>query len=180
VLLDVRVTRIRACECWCRWHVSRVSWCSEVCVLLCVCVCGVHSCRQMQTTLIQCSATNVWILPCNWLQGLMRLRSMSKCWLCLGSHMACKLFDILFRLVKWFCIWCSWCHCHPIISCSSKIQIGFTFLVPAYPGCPGKEAVKQMLCLSVSDVVYWTGGDLKVICNDFLVVKVNCWSHALI
>jgi len=27
-------------------------------------------------------------------------------------------------------------------SCSSKIQIGFTFLVPAYPGCPGKEAVK--------------------------------------
>jgi len=28
------------------------------------------------------------------------------------------------------------------VSCSSKIQIGFTFLVPAYPGFPGKEAVK--------------------------------------
>ena len=28
------------------------------------------------------------------------------------------------------------------VSCSSKIQIGFTFLVPAYPGCPGKEAIK--------------------------------------
>jgi len=28
------------------------------------------------------------------------------------------------------------------VSCSSKIQIGFTFLVPAYPGCPGKGAVK--------------------------------------
>jgi len=28
------------------------------------------------------------------------------------------------------------------VSCSTKIQIGFTFLVPAYPGCPGKEAVK--------------------------------------
>ena len=27
------------------------------------------------------------------------------------------------------------------VSCSSKIQIGFTFLVPAYPGCPRKEAV---------------------------------------
>ena len=26
----------------------------------------------------------------------------------------------------------------------SKIQIGFTFLVPAYPGCPGKEAVKWL------------------------------------
>ena len=32
------------------------------------------------------------------------------------------------------------------ISCSSKIQIGFTFLVPAYPGCPGKEAVKWLWC----------------------------------
>ena len=34
------------------------------------------------------------------------------------------------------------------VSCSSKIQIGFTFLVPAYPGCPGKEAVKWLLLLS--------------------------------
>jgi len=31
------------------------------------------------------------------------------------------------------------------VSCSSKIQIGFTFLVPAHPGCPGKEAVKWLL-----------------------------------
>jgi len=30
------------------------------------------------------------------------------------------------------------------VSCSSKIQIGFTFLVPAYPVCPGKEAVKWL------------------------------------
>jgi len=29
------------------------------------------------------------------------------------------------------------------VSCSSKIQIGFTFLVPAYRGCPGKEAGKR-------------------------------------
>ena len=27
------------------------------------------------------------------------------------------------------------------VSCFSKIQIGFTFLVPAYPGGPGKRAV---------------------------------------
>jgi len=33
------------------------------------------------------------------------------------------------------------------VSCPSKIQIGFTFLVPAYPGCPGKEAVKWLLLL---------------------------------
>ena len=30
------------------------------------------------------------------------------------------------------------------VSCSSKIQIGFTFLVLAYLGCPGKEAVKWL------------------------------------
>ena len=35
------------------------------------------------------------------------------------------------------------------VSCSSKIQIGFTFLVPSYPGCPGKEAVKWLLLLSL-------------------------------
>ena len=30
------------------------------------------------------------------------------------------------------------------VSCSSKIQIGFTFLVPAQPGSPGKRAVKRV------------------------------------
>jgi len=34
------------------------------------------------------------------------------------------------------------------ISCFSKIQIGFTFLVPAYPGSPGKRAVKRV-CVCV-------------------------------
>ena len=30
------------------------------------------------------------------------------------------------------------------VSCFSKIQIGFIFLVPAYPGSPGKRAVKRV------------------------------------
>ena len=30
-----------------------------------------------------------------------------------------------------------------------KIQIGFTFLVPAYPGSPGKRAVKRV-CVCVA------------------------------
>ena len=29
------------------------------------------------------------------------------------------------------------------VSCSSKIQIGFTFLVPAHPGGPGQRAVER-------------------------------------
>jgi len=34
------------------------------------------------------------------------------------------------------------------VSCFSKIQIGFTFLVPAHPGSPGKRAVK-CVCVCV-------------------------------
>jgi len=30
------------------------------------------------------------------------------------------------------------------VSCFSKILIGFTFLVPAHPGSPGKRAVKRV------------------------------------
>ena len=33
----------------------------------------------------------------------------------------------------------------PTVSCSSKIQIGFTFVVPAHLGSPGQRAVKRML-----------------------------------
>ena len=33
------------------------------------------------------------------------------------------------------------------VSCSSKIQMGFTFLVPAHPGSPGQRAVKRV-CVS--------------------------------
>jgi len=35
------------------------------------------------------------------------------------------------------------------VSCFSEIQIGFTFLVPAYPGSPGKRAVKQVCVLGL-------------------------------
>jgi len=31
------------------------------------------------------------------------------------------------------------CHCRLIISYFIEIQIGLTFLVPSYPGCPGKD-----------------------------------------
>ena len=48
------------------------------------------------------------------------------------------------------------------VSCYSKIQIGFTFLVPAHPGSPGKRAVKS-LCVSLEleqcfDAVGWVAG----------------------
>ena len=37
------------------------------------------------------------------------------------------------------------------VSCFSKIQIGFTFLVPAHPGCPGQMAVR----IRVGVLVLW-------------------------
>ena len=44
------------------------------------------------------------------------------------------------------------------VSCFSKIQIGFTFLVPAHPGSPGQRAVKRV-CVCVC---YFTQTALKV------------------
>ena len=46
------------------------------------------------------------------------------------------------REVQMICIWSSCCHCYPIISCFIKIQTQLIFLVPAYLGYPGKEAIK--------------------------------------
>jgi len=72
---------------------------------------------------------SIWPVKIDW-RGAVLL------WLSIGSEM------------QMICMWFSQCHCHPIISCFLKIQNGFTFLVPAYPGCPGKEAVKQVLACS--------------------------------
>ena len=40
------------------------------------------------------------------------------------------------------------------VSCSSKIQIGFTFLVPAHPGSPGKRAVKRVCARCVGPTLF--------------------------
>jgi len=39
------------------------------------------------------------------------------------------------------CIWPS--------SCFSKIQIGFSFLLPAHPGSPGKKPLNWCVCVCV-------------------------------
>jgi len=39
------------------------------------------------------------------------------------------------------------------VSCFSKIQIGFTFLVPAHVGIPGQRAVKRVCVCVMSDPV---------------------------
>ena len=44
------------------------------------------------------------------------------------------------------------------VSCFSKIQIGFTFLVPAHPGSPGNRAVIRVLLVVVLDKAYYCIG----------------------
>jgi len=50
-------------------------------------------------------------------------------------------------VLVWLSVWIKmqmicWCHYHPVISCFIKVQIGLTFLMPAYLCCPGKEAIE--------------------------------------
>ena len=52
------------------------------------------------------------------------------------------------------------------ISCFSKIQIGFTFLVPAHLGSPGKRGIKRVcVCVCVCVPTRWrqkpTGIDME-------------------
>jgi len=59
------------------------------------------------------------------------------------GHPACKKQSG--GVLAWLSVWsevqiCIW----PTVSYSSKIRIGFTFLVTTYPGCPGKEAIKWL------------------------------------
>jgi len=82
--------------------------------------------------------------------------------------------EFAFRKVQMIYIWSSGCHCHPVISCFIKIQMGLTFLVLAYPGCPRKEAVKQasvfwwinVLFIAWMLIVCWQAGHLT--CKNLL------------
>ena len=42
------------------------------------------------------------------------------------------------------------------VSCFSKVQIGFTFLVPAHPGSPGQRAAKRVrVCVCMCNEIFW-------------------------
>jgi len=59
------------------------------------------------------------------------------------------------------------------VSCFSKIQIGFTFLVPAHPGSPGKRAVKRVcVCVHTRIVVVYS----KFHQNQFRGFGASGWS----
>ena len=50
------------------------------------------------------------------------------------------------------------------ISCFSKIQIGFTFLVPAHPGSPGKRAIKRVCVCNHTFQHFSSSSDVTCVC----------------
>jgi len=65
------------------------------------------------------------------------------------GHLACKSLSggVLAWLSVWSAVQLHMAQLMPLpltVSCFSKIQIGFTFLVPAHPGSPGQRAVKLL------------------------------------
>jgi len=78
-------------------------------------------------------------------------------------------------LVCW-CVYLSGTRCSlaygpadAIVSCFSKIQIGFTFLVPAHTGIPRKRAV-EYVCTAVSKKIK--------VCSYFRPHRVHCTDAA--
>jgi len=62
------------------------------------------------------------------------------------------------------------------VSCFSKIQIGFTFLVPAHPGSPRKRAVKRVCVMFVDKVHGYVVGGTEVVVKSFW--SVSQWSES--
>jgi len=68
------------------------------------------------------------------------------------GHPACK--KLSGGVLVWLSVWSEVRLLHMaqlmllplIVSCFSKIQIGFTFLVPADLGSPGQRAIKRVCC----------------------------------
>jgi len=91
---------------------------------------------------------------------VVKFRAFSALTLLVGRqerHPACK--NLSDGVLAWLSVWSEMQTCirpqlMPVsltLSCFSKIQIGFTFLVPAHPYSPGQKAVKRMcVCSSIA------------------------------
>ena len=58
-----------------------------------------------------------------------------------------------------------------IVSCFSKIQIGFSLLVPAHPGCPGQGPLNGCVCA-------WSGskrGQVDTLPKWMLTMRSECY-----
>ena len=90
------------------------------------------------------------------------------------EHPACKKLSD--EVLTWLSVWSIWCHCHPIFCRFIEIQVGLTFLVPAYPGCPGKEAAKRTFVCQAG--ILEAGRPLCHPTNSFKALKGNQSTNA--
>ena len=88
-------------------------------------------------------------------------------------------------MLAWLSVWSEVQTCIPAqlmplpltVSCSSKIQIGFTFLVPAPPGSPGKRAVTPvcvcvLIFIDLSHLELFVGPSREAVLLDHLPLRV--------
>jgi len=99
----------------------------------------------------------IWLIWFHFVQLLRRILELwlsnvpSMLWHCwLGSGKGIRPIKKLNDgLMAWLSVWArcrlAYGPADTTVSCFSKIQIGFAFLVPAHPGCPRQRAVKWML-----------------------------------
>jgi len=107
-------------------------------------------------------------------------------WHCWASGRAYDLQKLSDRVLAWLsvwsvvqmiCIWSSWCYCHPIISCFSKIQNGLPFW------CRLTQVVleKRPLNICVRVCVCDTKGAFTLLISPNLIWTHFCavigWSH---
>ena len=60
------------------------------------------------------------------------------------------------------------------VSCCSKIQIGFTFLVPAQLGSPGQRAVKRVCVMSSFLWNCFSVAQLSTVYIYYFIVLISC------
>jgi len=92
-----------------------------------------------------CEPTIRWILPRYRATALTLLVRHQE------EHLAHKKLSVvvlawlsIWSVVQMICIWSSWCHCHPVISCFSKIQNGLPFRCRLTQVVLEKKAVKRV------------------------------------
>jgi len=103
-------------------------------------------------------------------------------WLLVGrqeGHTACK--KLSGGVLAWLSVWSE------VQTCFSKIQIGFTFLVPTHPGSPGQRAVKPVcVCVCVCLLLWlpfmhrWSNDcntEKNLVCGNFRAW--NFWSMVI-
>jgi len=80
------------------------------------------------------------------------------------------------------CVWSCWCHCHPIISCSSKIQNGLPFWCRFMQvvmekrllnGCSSSSSSVNVNNIAFSEVLAW----LSVWSKVHMICMLSSWCH---